>query len=381
MSSQTSAPARVPFFDITRQFRLLEAEMTRRIVEFLPGQQLTGGAEVERFEEDARRYLESAHAMTISNGTDALLVALMALEVGPGDEVIVPAFTFFCTASVVARLGATPVFVDILPDTFNLDPAAVAAAVTGRTKAVIGVHLYGQAFDIARVQEICERHGIAMIEDAAQAFGALWEGQQVGTFGTLGCFSFYPTKNLGALGEGGLISTQDAELDARIRALRVHGSCKRYEHFAMGGNFRLASIQCLALGIKLRYLNGWLEQRRAHAQYYFDRLSNMDGLTLPVSHPHVFHTFNQFVVRSEHRDALRDYMTQAGVGTDVYYPMTVPAQKAFAYLKHQAGEFPVAEKAAREVLALPIFPELMPEERQRVVEVVGDFHQGRLQIS
>ncbi|MBX7157601.1 MAG: DegT/DnrJ/EryC1/StrS family aminotransferase [Verrucomicrobiae bacterium] len=367
-------PTSIPQFDLTRQYAALESEILEQIKQFLPKQSLVLGPAVETFENHVKDYLHSQTAITISSGTDALLVALMALEVGPGDEVIVPAFTFYATASVVARLGAKPVFVDILPDTFNINPKAVQTAITTKTKAIMPVHLFGQSCDLDALLAISEKHQLPLIEDTAQAFGSRWNNQPVGTFGTFGAYSFYPTKNLGTFGEGGLITTQSEKLARIVRALRVHGSEKRYVHFLLGGNFRLAALQALVLDIKLKYVDQWIEKRRKNAQYYLDHLKNVGDLVLPLTHAKAFHSYNQFVIRTQRRDDLRAHLQQQGIGTDIYYPSPLPLQPSFADLNHAEGDFPEADRAAKEVLALPIFPELKEEELASIVAAIKKFY-------
>lgn len=369
-----SVPVSIPQFDLTRQYSALESEILEQIKQFLPKQSLILGPTVEALESHLKDYLQTQEAITISSGTDALLVALMELEVAPGDEVIVPAFTFYATASVVSRLGAKPVFVDILPDTFNIDPEAIRAAITPKTKALIPVHLFGQSCDLDAILALATQYDIPVIEDTAQAFGSRWNNQALGTFGTFGAYSFYPTKNLGTFGEGGLITTSSEKRARMIRALRVHGSEKRYIHFLLGGNFRLAALQALVLDIKLKYVDQWIEKRRKNAQYYFDHLKNIGDLVLPATHPKAFHSYNQFVIRTQQRDALRTHLQESGIGTDIYYPSPLPLQPAFAYLNYQEGNFPESDRAAKEVLALPIFPELKEEELAAIVAAIKKFY-------
>lgn len=364
----------IPQFDLTRQYADLESEILTQLKTFLPKQSLVLGPAVDSFETHLKSYLQTKEAITISNGTDALLVSLMALDIGPGDEVIVPAFTFYCTASVVARLGAKPVFVDILPDTFNINPKALEQAITSKTKALMPVHLFGQACDLDAILSIAQRKNLPVIEDTAQAFGSRWNDKPLGSFGTFGAFSFYPTKNLGAFGEGGLITTQDSEKARILRALRVHGSEKRYTHFLLGGNFRLAALQALILDIKLKYVDSWIEKRRAHARYYIEYLTGVGDLILPATHPKAFHSYNQFVIRTQKRDALKNDLQEKGVGTDIYYPSPLPLQPSFAYLKHKPGDFPESDRAAYEVLALPIFPELREEELNSITTSIKKFY-------
>jgi len=363
----------VPMFDLTRQWATLQEEFSRAMQDFLPRQQLVLGEATSKFEAKLAEKLGVKHAVAVSNGTDALLMALTALDIGPGDEVIVPAFTFFSTASVVSRLGAKPVFADILPDTFNINPDAIRRALSPRTRAIIPVHLFGQAVQMDDVLAIADARKIPVIEDCAQALGAQWHGQQVGSLGMMGCFSFYPTKNLGALGEGGAVSTNSDELARRLRRIRAQGSEERYVHEELGGNFRLSALQCIALSVKLPHLDGWLEKRRQNAEFYRTRLEKFPAITVPLTAEGATHSWNQFCIRTQQRDSLREFLKENGVGTDVYYPRPVCLQPAFAELGHRPGDFPVADRASAEVLALPIFPELREDELEYVCEMVGQF--------
>ena len=363
----------VPMFDLTRQWAGLQEDFLRSLEDFLPKQQLVLGEATSRFESQLADKLGVKHVVAVSNGTDALLMALTALDIGPGDEVIVPAFTFFSTASVVSRLGAKPVFADILPDTFNINPDAIRRALSPRTRAIIPVHLFGQAAQMDDILAIAESRKIPVVEDCAQALGAKWRGQQVGSLGKMGCFSFYPTKNLGALGEGGAVSTNSDDLARRLRRIRAQGSEERYVHEELGGNFRLSALQCVALSVKLPHLDGWLEMRRLNAQFYCERLEKFSGITVPHTVEGAEHSWNQFCIRTQRRDSLREFLKENGVGTDVYYPLPVCLQPAFAELGHRHGDFPVADRVSAEVLALPIFPELRQDEQEYVCDVIGQF--------
>ena len=363
----------VPMFDLTRQWAGLHEEFLRRLNDFLPQQQLVLGEVTRDFEAQLAKKLGVRHVVAVSSGTDALLMALTALDVGRGDEVIVPAFTFFSTASVVSRLGAKPVFVDILPETFNINPDAIQHALSPRTKAIIAVHLFGHPAQMDRIVAIAESRKIAVIEDCAQALGAELYGQQVGSFGLMGCFSFYPTKNLGALGEGGAVCTNCDELARRLRRIRTHGSEEKYVHEELGGNFRLSALQSLALMVKLPHLEEWLQSRRRNAQLYLQRLERISELILPAEMQGATHSWNQFCIRTNRREYLRDFLKRNGVGTEVYYPRPVCLQPAFASLGYLPGDFPVTDRVCAEVLALPIFPELREDELTYVCDKIAEF--------
>jgi dTDP-4-amino-4,6-dideoxygalactose transaminase len=327
----------------------------------------------EEFERAFAAEVGSAHAIGVSSGTDALLVALMALGVGPGDEVITSPFTFFASAGEVARLNARTVFVDIEPGTFNLDPARLEAAVTARTKAIQPVHLYGQCADMKPILEIAGRRGIPVLEDACQAIGAADQGRAAGTLGAMAAFSFYPTKNLGGAGDAGAVTTDDAGLARLLRSLRMHGETERYHHARVGGNFRMDAIQAAVLMAKLPYLKAWNERRRAIAARYGERLAGAERsgrLTLPPEAPGRRHVYHQYVVRVPDRDGVRERMAARGIATAVFYPVPLHRQECFADLGYREGAFPEAEKAAREVLALPTFAGLTNDETDRVAETL-----------
>jgi len=365
----------VPLFDLTRQFAEVADDVRAAIERVFATQGYILGPEVAALEKECAAYLEVRHAVGVSSGTDALLAALMAVGVGEGDEVIVPTFTFFATAGVVRRLGAKPVFVDILPVDFNIDPAATAAAITPRTKAIIPVHLYGQAVDMAALRKAAG--DIPIVEDACQAIGTRYEGAPVGGLGAFGCFSFFPTKNLGAFGDGGLVTTNDDAMGERLVDMRVHGMRPKYVHRFVGGNFRLDAMQAAILRAKLPRLDGWNAKRRANAAHYRELFTaaGLDGtVTLPVELPGRGHTYHQFVVRAPERDRLREHLAASKVGAEVYYPIPLHEQECFAELGVRRGACPVSERAAAEVLALPIFPELRADERERVVEAIAAFY-------
>ncbi len=367
----------VPLLDLAAQYAPIRDEVVEAVTRIVDTQQFILGAEVEAFEAEVAAYLGAAHAIGVSSGTDALLVAMMALELGPGDEVIVPTYSFFATAGCVQRVGARPVFVDIDPVTFNLDVAKAEAAITERTKAIVPVHLFGQAAAMDEVLALATRAGLTVIEDAAQAIGATWHDAALGTLGQVGCFSFYPSKNLGAAGDAGLVTVQDEALAARIRLLRVHGAQRTYHHERIGGNFRMAAIQAAVLRVKLRYLAGWTEARRRNADRYrrlFADLAADVPVVMPSELPGRRHIYNQFVVRAERRDALKAWLQEHGVGCEVYYPVPFHLQPCFADLGGAPGQYPVAEQAAAETLALPIYSELTEAQQRHVVEAGAAFY-------
>jgi len=381
----------VPLLDLAPQYAALREALEAAVLRVSASQRFILGSEVEGLEREMESYLGVRHALGVSSGTDALLLAMMALGIGPGDEVIVPVFSFFATAGTVARLGARPVFVDVDPATYTIDPDRFETAITPRTRAVVPVHLYGQSAEMDRIVEIADRHGIAVVEDAAQSIGAQWrDGRRTGAIGTVGCFSFFPSKNLGAFGDGGLVTTNDTELYERMRIMRVHGGERRYYHAVIGGNFRLDEIQAAVLRVKLPHLAGWSARRRDNADLY-NRLFVEAGLSegvgrldfdernralLPLqayreSGVEDYHIINQYVIRVENRDAVRATLAERGVGNEVYYPVPFHMQECFADLGYREGEFPVAERAAREVLALPVYPELADAQIAYVVESIG----------
>jgi dTDP-4-amino-4,6-dideoxygalactose transaminase len=378
--NETGLP--VNLLDLKAQYETIKDEIDEAIAKVVASHHFINGPEVTEFEQDVAKYSNVKQCIAVSSGTDALLVALMALNVGKGDEVITTPFTFFATAGAIARLGAKPVFADIEPASFNIDPAAVAAAVTPRTKAIIPVHLYGQCADMDPLLAVARKHKLAVIEDAAQAIGAEYKGRRAGSMGTCGCFSFFPSKNLGAFGDGGAVVCNDEELAGKIRCLRTHGSQPKYYHKFVGGNFRLDTIQAAILKVKLRYLDTWTAARQHNAAYYdqaFARLG-LRGTTVQTP-PRVQnrHIFNQYCIRVKDRDALVQHLKQQKIGTEIYYPLPMHLQECFADLHYRAGDFPESERAAAESLALPIYPELSTVQLQRVVEcIAGHYQTGRL---
>jgi dTDP-4-amino-4,6-dideoxygalactose transaminase len=362
----------VPLLDLTRQHEACEAELRSAFERVLASGHFILGPEVEAFEKECASLLGARHAIGVSSGTDAILLALMALGIGPGDDVVCPSYSFFATAGCVARLGARPVFADVLPCCYNLDPRSVARVMTKKTKAIMPVHLFGQCAQLDPLLEMARERGWKVIEDAAQSFSARYKGKSAGTLGDMGCFSFFPTKNLGALGDAGLLSTEDDDLAERARILRVHGSKPKYFHQLVGGNFRLDALQAALLRVKLPRLAGYTQARRRNASFYLEALAG-----LPIELPRVCEPepiWNQFVIRVPgKRDHLIEHLKKARVGTEVYYPLPLHAQKCFAEGAPAPGSLPESERAAKETLALPIFPELTPEEREHVVRSVRSF--------
>ena len=371
-----SKPVAVPLLDLKAQYAALREEMRPAIDRVLDSQQCINGPEVAQLEKDVARYSGCKHGVGVSSGTDALLVALMALDVGAGDEVVTTPYTFFATAGSIARLGAKPVFVDIDPETFNIDPSKIEAAITPRTKAIMPVHLFGQCADMAPILAIAKKHNLPVIEDAAQAIGSEYRGQRAGSMGDIGCFSFFPSKNLGAVGDAGACTANDDKLAKRLVKLRGHGAEVKYYHDEVGGNFRLDTIHAAVLSIKLRYLDQWTAARQANAAYYTKAIEADPVLRSVVTPPAVVqsrHIFNQYVVRTKDRDGLKDFLKVNQIGTEVYYPVPMHLQKCFDYLGHRKGDFPHSEEAALTTLAIPVYPELAEAQKQHVVNTLGAF--------
>jgi dTDP-4-amino-4,6-dideoxygalactose transaminase len=385
----------VPLLDLKAQFAQIRAEVMPIIEEVCASQRFILGEHVLALEAEVAAYCASAAGVGVSSGTDALLLALMALGVGAGDEIITSPFTFFATAGTIARLGARPVFCDIDPLSFNLSSRAVAEfidrhcsvqggqllnrATGGRVKGLMPVHLYGQSADMDPLMALAKQHHLKVIEDAAQAIGTEYQGVRVGSIGDIGCFSFFPSKNLGAFGDAGLCTTNDAELAESMRVLRVHGGKPKYFHAVIGGNFRIDELQAAVLRVKLKYLDGWTAARQRNAAHYtaaFAAADCADKLITPQAAVKGRHIFNQYVVRVQNRDALKDHLTAQGIGTEIYYPVPLHLQKCFSFLKHAPGDFPESERAAAETLALPIYPELTQTQLDHVVASVAGFYRG-----
>ena len=366
----------MPLLDLKAQYAPLREEILAAITRVCDSQRFIMGPEIDALEEELSVMLGVRHAVAVSSGTDALLLALMALDIKAGDEVITSPYSFFASAGEIARVGATPVFVDIDLETYNIDSGRVRAAITPRTKAILPVHLFGLPADMDPIVEVASRAGIPVIEDAAQAIGATYKGRLAGGIGRFGCFSFFPSKNLGAFGDAGLVTTNDDTLGRLARTMRVHGMEPKYHHHVIGGNFRMDALQAAVLRIKARHLEAWTDARRANATRYATLFRDADltsHVTLPVEPPERRHIFNQFVIRTPRRDDLRAHLTARGIGTEIYYPEPLHVQPCFSYLRHRRGDFPAAERAAAESLAIPIYGELTPAQQQTVVGAMAEF--------
>ena len=371
----------VPLLDLEAQHRSIQAAIDAAVAEVIRSNRFILGPKVEQCEAAIASYSRCAHAVGVSSGSDALLACLMAENIGPGDEVITTPYTFFATAGAIARVGATPVFVDIDPVTYNMDTSRLETSVTKRTRALIPVHLYGQMADMEGTMRVAEKHGLVVIEDAAQAIGAENHGRRAGSIGDYGCLSFFPSKNLGAAGDGGMILTNDALRAEKLRCLRSHGSKPKYHHKIIGGNFRLDELQAAIVSVKLKYLDNWTASRQRNAARY-DRLFVESGLTKPAGQesrvvlPKVTtdrHIFNQYVIRVANRDQLQLALNGNGVGTEIYYPIPMHLQECFSHLGFGVGAFPESERAAKETLALPVYPELTDSQAEFVVECILSF--------
>ncbi len=385
----------VPLLDLKAQYETLKADLLPVIEEVCASQQFILGRHVTELERRVAGYSQAAHGIGVSSGTDALLLALMGLDIGAGDEVITSPYTFFATGGTIARTGARPIYCDIDPVTYNLDPAAVERFIAsscdtragklvhrktgGHIKAIMPVHLYGQAADMAALLQIAARHGLKVIEDAAQAIGAEdAQGRRAGSTGEVGCFSFFPSKNLGAFGDAGLCTANDAQLAEKLRILRVHGGKPKYFHALIGGNFRIDELQAAVLNVKLDHLDAWTQARQRNAQFYstaFERAGLADKVGLPQPAPRgARHIYNQYVVRVGERDKLKAFLAEHGVGTEIYYPVPLHLQRCFAYLEYRPGDCPQSERAANETLALPVYPELSQAQLQYVVDTIARFY-------
>ena len=389
---------KVPLLDLKPQYKSLKKELDDALIRTAESQYFILGPEVTKMENAFCEYLNVNAAVGVSSGTDALLIALMALDIQPGDEVIVPTYSFFATAGVVSRLNATPVFTEIDPVTFNMDPDDIEKKITAKTKAIIPVHLYGQSCDMDAIMYVARKHNLKVVEDAAQAIGVQYkDGKKVGTIGDLGCFSFFPSKNLGCFGDGGLVVANNEELGKKVKILRNHGAEPKYYHKIIGGNFRIDAIQAAVLNVKLPHLDKWSEQRRKNAETYIKyfkeaglaeetghtEFDSKNKVLLPkavykptanIQHPTTnYHIFNQFIIRTEKRDELKDYLTGKEIATEIYYPVPFHLQECFLNLGYREGDFPAAEAAANTSLALPIYPELSDEQQKYVVDKIAEF--------
>lgn len=387
----------VPLLDLKAQFQLIREEVQAVINQVLESQHFILGPEVDALEKEVAEYTHSNFGVGVSSGTDALLLCLMVLGIKQGDEVIVPTYTFFATAAAVVRLGAKPVFVDIEPYSYDINADEIEALITPRTKAIIAVHLFGQMAEMNKIMQIAQKHNLVIIEDAAQAIGSEYQGQRAGTIGHMACFSFFPSKNLGGIGDGGMVTTNDPELNERLRLFRNHGYQPKYYNRVVGGNFRLDAIQAAVLRVKLRYLDNWTEGRQKNANYYRQYLKSSNAqqaiclqenciiakdegkcqlgakLMLPSELPNRRHIYNQFVIRSNQRAALQKYLHEHGIGTEIYYPLPLHLQECFTDLNYNRGDFPVSECAASQTLALPIYPELSETQLHTVVTTIERF--------
>jgi dTDP-4-amino-4,6-dideoxygalactose transaminase len=378
----------VPLLDLHAQYAPLREAILAAVTRVCDSQRFIGGPEVEALERELCGSLGVPYAIGLSSGTDAVLAALMALGIGPGDEVITPTYSFFATAGCVVRVGAKPVLVDVEPATFNIDVSATLDAITPRTKAIIPVHLFGQAAELAPIVDAAGQRGIAVIEDAAQAIGCSYHGRPVGTWGAVGCFSFFPSKNLGAFGDAGFVTATDPAVAKKLRLIRSHGMEPKYYHHLVGANFRIDAIQAAVLRVKLPHLQTWSDGRRANAARYRALFADAgltedprgaragNIVTLPCEAPNRSHIYNQFVIRAPERDRLKKHLDAAGIGTEIYYPVPFHLQQCFADLGYAAGAFPVAEAAARSSLALPIYPELTAAQQAAVVAAIRSFYRG-----
>ncbi len=387
-ASSTTSPAAlplplagVPLLDVNRQYDAIRAEILAAVTAVCESGRFVFGPDCERLETDLASYCQAPHGVACASGSDALLLALMALDVGAGDEVLMPSYTFFATASAAWRLGAKPVFVDIDPQTYNMDPKLMECAITKRTKAIMPVHLFGQCADMDAIGAIARRHNLPVIEDACQAVGAELHGRRAGSMSAIGCFSFYPTKNLGGFGDGGFMTATDPKVAERLKLLRGHGMQPRYYHHVVGINSRLDTIQAAVLNVKLRYLDAWTSLRQANAERYaklFAEHGLAESINLPTAEPAGRHVWNQYVIRipGGRRDALRSYLAERKIGSEIYYPVPLHQQTCFRELGYETGSLPESERAAAETMALPIFPELTSKEQRVVVATIAEFCQA-----
>ena len=383
----------VPLLDLKAQYQTIREETNAAVIEVLESQYFILGPKVKALEDQIAAYTQTSHAIGVSSGTDALLISLMAEGIGPGDEVITTPYSFFATAGCVTRVGATPVFVDIDPVDFNIDPKRIEAAITPKTKAIIPIHLYGQMADMGGVMQVADRHNLCVIEDGAQAIGCEFQGRRAGSIGHYGCFSFFPSKNLGGVGDGGIVVTTDAKRADMLSIMRVHGGKPKYYHRVIGGNFRLDAIQAAVLLVKLKKLDEWTEGRQRNADLYRRKLretglvvdpagldpvtldmSGRKGVALPKEFADRRHIYNQFVLRTDRREEMRAFLTEHGIGNEVYYPVPFHQQDCFQYLGYKTGQFPISEIAATQSIAVPIYPELTEAQITEVVNAIAEFH-------
>ena len=365
---------KVPMLDLNEQYSPILDDIRAEIEKVFVTHAYKLGPQVKEFEEDIKKFCKVKHAIGCASGTDALLLALLALNVSEGDEVITTPFTFFATAGTIHRVGATPVFIDVKPDTFNIDPQQIETAITSKTKAIMPVHLFGQPAEMDKIMDIAKKYDLKVIEDNAQGIGAEFDGKTAGTIGDIGTLSFFPSKNLGAMGDGGMCLTNDDELADKLFQLRVHGENPQYYHKWVGLNSRLDTIQAAVLLIKLRSLQSWSENRRQNAEYYYKHLSDIPQIILPVIHKKAISIYNQFTLLAEQRDELLKHLRTYDIGCAVYYPRVLHLQECFAYLNHKEGDFPISEQLAKKVISIPVFSEITREQQNFVIQTIKEFY-------
>lgn len=368
---------KVPMLDLTEQYENLKSEIIEALDTVMTSSRFILGENVKKLEEDVAKFSNAAYGIGCGNGSDAIHISLQAIGVGPGDEVITTPFTFFATAGSISRTGAKPVFVDIEPDTFNIDADKIEDAITEKTKAILPVHLYGQMADMEKIMEIAKKHNLGVVEDAAQAINAKQNGIKVGEVSSAATYSFFPTKNLGAYGDGGMIVTNDPDVAEKCRIIRVHGSKKKYYHSVLGYNSRLDELQAAILNVKFPHLEDWSEKRREKAAVYSKLLKEKLGgeVVIPVEKEGNYHVFHQYTIRVQNRDQLQQFLKEEGIATMIYYPLPLHLQPVFSDLGYKEGDFPNAEKACKEVLSLPMYPELKTEQQEYVVSKIAEFYQ------
>jgi dTDP-4-amino-4,6-dideoxygalactose transaminase len=365
---------KVPLLDLRAQFATIRDEVREEVLRVLDEQDFVLGPRVKAAEEALAAFCGAAHGVGVASGTDALLLGLKGLGVGPGDEVITTPYTFFATAGAIWNCGAKPVFVDIEPTTFNLDPEKLADAVTDRTRALVPVHLFGQCADMDRIGAFARERGLALLEDAAQSVSARWNDRRPGSMGWPAAVSFYPSKNLGGFGDGGMVIADDAEVADRVRRLRVHGGRERYFHDEVGTNSRLDVLQAVAVRIKLSHLDAWTEGRRAHARRYDEAFAGLSAVTTPPVEPKAYHAYNQYVIRCEKRDGLQAHLRERGIGSAIYYPLSLHLQACFESLGYAKGDFPISERASEETLSIPVYPEMTEEQQELVIATIRGYY-------
>lgn len=363
---------KVPFLDLKRQYGAIKKEMDEAVFSVLSNTQFILGPEVKSLEEKIASYCRTKFAIGVASGTDALLLSLRACGVKMGDEVITSGFSFFASAGVISRLGANPIFVDIDPETYNINPDQIEKKITPKTKAIMPVHLFGQCADMDPIMEVARKHNLKIVEDAAQAIGAEYKGRKAGAIGDFGCFSFFPSKNLGGAGDGGMVVTDDPEMAEMVKILRVHGSKPKYYHSTIGYNSRLDTLQAAILSVKLKYLDDWTKKRREHAEVYNSAFTDLDMIT-PKEESFNYHIYNQYTIAVKNRDELRNYLKEKQIGHDTYYPVPLHLQECYRFLGYKKGDLPVSEKKAEEVVSIPIYPELTEEEQDYVISTIKEF--------